>query len=466
MYYSNFLQLEQFSHQKAGGFNPNSLFTRAVESADLLPSSRKPWDAALPVHIHEYIHYLHNISTPSGVVFLFNGFNFFFEFMRGTDRNGAYEPINHSHENTESILKVYSLLQGGVVGERPASDSKIKLWKFGVPEVHGVPLRIFDHQFDTFSKTQVNVEAISYYGTSYEFSLEIGINFITEGVAYEVDREVRRKVGVWDNLDEHTPPYPYLMFQHLVDFLVGRKTSLYERIILGVCALLEISPGTGLLRACEMLKRYRATSSKGFCNYVLKLKLGLDGFREDLKYKVMPNMIHNFRGSSSLQGGVREYLEFVSLSFEKRCAAPLMELCFIHIDSPNLFFRKIAELVPQWIYQEKSGGEAEINLVGDPSVVNAVDESALSVLQSAFHYVQLHLRADGTLRKTSDMPSVKCPFMGACKAQLQAKNPKTCAQAPWNTTFDEYEGMKTPTCFYSHGVRSLFYESSVQGNDM
>ncbi|MBY5170093.1 hypothetical protein FP359_09505 [Klebsiella variicola] len=458
MKYSDFLQLEQFSHQKLGGFNPNSLFTRTVESADLLPSNRQPWDAALPVHVHEYIHYLHNISTPSGVVFLFNGFNLFFEFMRGTNKHGIYEPKNHLSENTESILKVYSLLQGGVIGERPSSESKIKLWKFSAPNTQEVPLRLFDYEFDTFSMTRIDVELISYYGSSYEFTLEIGINLITEGIAYEIDREIRRKIGAWDDLDEHTPPYPYLLFQHLIDYLVGRKTSLYERLILGVCALLEIAPGKGLLRACRMLKSFKTTTSEGFCNYILTLKQGLEGFKNDLKNQVMPNMIRNFSGSSSLQGGVEKYLDFVSISFEKRCTSPLMELGFMHITSHETFFRKIASLVPQWICQEKQNNKAEISLIGDPAIVNAVDEVALSILQSAFHYVQLHLKSDGTTRRTSDIPSVKCPFIGACQAQSQVTDSKSCAHAPWSSTFREQEGIKKPTCFYSHGVKSLFYE--------
>lgn len=462
MDYSDFLQLEQFSHQKLGGFNPNSLFTRTTESADLLPSNRKSWDAALPVHIHEYIHFLHNISTPSGIVFLFNGCNFLFEFMKGTDRHGVYDPTNHSSEDAASFLKVYSLLQGGLIGERPPSEKKIKFWNFGVPCIQEVPLIIFDHQFDTFSRMCIDVEAISRCGNSYTFALEIGINFITEGIAYEIDREVRRKIGAWDDLDEHTPSYPYLIYQPLIDKLVGRKTSIYERLILGICALLEISPGKGLLRACAMLKAYKATSERGFFCYMLRLNQGLDGFRDEIKNEVMPNMVSNFEGSVSLQAGVKEYFEFISSSLEKRCATPLMELSFIHITSHENFFRRVAELVPQWICQEKPNGKAEISLIGYPTVVNSIDEAALSTLQSAFHYMQLHLRSDGTVRGTREIPITQCPLVGACQARLHANDPEICTRAPWDTTFVERADIKIPTCFYTHGVKSLFYEKNIQ----
>jgi hypothetical protein len=461
MDYSDFLQLEQFSHQKLGGFNPNSLFTRTVESADLLPLNRKPWDAALPVHIHEYVHFLHNISTPSGIVFLFNGFNFFFEFMKGTDRRGIFDPNGFSPESSESFVKIYSLLQGGLVGIKPPSDVKINRWNFGEPDVQEVPLTIFGHQFDTFSKTRIEVEAISSYGGSYEFALDVGINFITEGVAYEIDREVRRKIGAWKNqdLDEHTPSYPYLIYQPLIDNLVGRKTSLYERLILGTCALIDISPGKGLLRACEMLKACKTTVSRGFFEYILRLNRGLHGFRDDLKYEVMPNMLRNFQGSKSLQGGLKEYLKFISISLDKRCATPLMELEFIHVTSHEIFFRKIARLVPQWLCQEKLDGKAEISLIGDPVMVGAIDEAALSALQSAFHYVQLHLKSDGTVIGTSEIPSIQCPFLGSCPERSRANDPGACSTKPWNTTFNETEKIKEPTCYYNYGVRSLFFET-------
>lgn len=460
MDYSDFLQIEQFSHQKLGGFKPNSLFTRTVEAADLQPSNRMPFDAALPIHIHEYIHFLHNLSTPSGVVFLFNGLNFFFEFMRGTDHHGAYESQSHPQGSAQAFLKIYSLLQGQLVGELPPPEVKIKCWEFGAPMTEKVPLTILDHKFDSFNKTCIDVKSTSYYGSSYEFTLELGIHFITEGIAYEVDRENRRKIGAWNNLDEHTPAYPYLAYQPLIDSLVGRETSLYERIILGTCALLEMSPGKGLLHACEMLKTEKATYSRGFIEYVLELKKSLELFRQDLLNNVMPNMIYNFRGSNTLQAGVKEYLKLISKSLAERCFTPFMELSFIHITSPDVFFRKIADLVPQWICQEKPNGKAEISLIGHPDAVNVIDEVAISALQSAFHYVQLHLKADGRIIGTKEIPRTHCPFSGGCQAQLQGDNLQVCNQAPWNTQFPEQDGIKNPTCFYNLGVRSLYYESS------
>lgn len=461
MEYSHFLQAEQFNHERAGVFHTNSLFTRAAEGLDLLPSVReKAWDAALPFHIHEYIHYLHNISTPPGIIYLFNGFNLFFEFMKGTDRHGIYDPAKNAPEVAKPFLEVYDLLQGKLKGERPPKETKIQHWSFSDPRVQTVQLNIFGHNFDTFSKSSIEVKAVSNYGTLYDFTLEIGIYLITEGIAYEIDREVRRKIGSWPDLDYNTPPYPYLIYQPVIDSLVGRKTSVYERIILGTCALLETAPGKGLIRACAILRSCKETSSREFIQYVINLNQGLRGFQKDLKAEVMPSMIRNFEGSPVLQAGVKEYCNLISASFEKRCSTPLMELDFIYITCHENYFKKIKEHVPQWICQEKPNGVAEISLIGPKKVTDVIDEIALSTLQSAFHYMQLHITSNGRISATQGLPNTRCPFIGACEARSRAKDSETCIRAPWDTAFPERNDMTIPTCFYTHGAKSLFYEQS------
>ncbi len=50
-----------------GTYRPHSLFIRIRSIADLEPGSDEPMDCAVPVHAHEYVHFLHNVSTICGV---------------------------------------------------------------------------------------------------------------------------------------------------------------------------------------------------------------------------------------------------------------------------------------------------------------------------------------------------------------------------------------------------------------
>jgi hypothetical protein len=252
--YSDFLRSELFSSISAGRFNPNSLFTRVVSDADLNPSDREAYSVALSIHAHEYIHYLHNISTPSGVTLLLNMLYFFFEFMKGTDRKGIYCKGVESSAERAMFFSLAETLQGRSVGELPPNSCKIKIWNFESPTFEEVSFSFGDDEKFILTKMSLAVVANSRQGDIYKFEVAVGLDFLTEGVAHEVDRELRRSEGLWSDLDEATPAVPYLAYKEVVDFLLGRKSTAHERIVLGTCSLLSKSPGLGLYEACIALK--------------------------------------------------------------------------------------------------------------------------------------------------------------------------------------------------------------------
>lgn len=458
MDYIDFLHRELSSHQKLGAFRPNTLFTRIVEGADLEPKNRPPNELAIPIHVHEYIHYLHNMSTPSGIIFLVNELNFLFEFMKGTDDKGFHTKGYCPEGDAKSILNIHRLFQGGVSGDLPPDKVVVTKWKFGQPVVTQESQVIYSNTFDHFERTSIAVQVCTYPEGTYHFTLDIGIHVLTEGIAYEVDREIRRRIGIWPNLDAHTPPIPYLVFKPLLESLVGRKTTLHERLILGTCALLDYSPGRGLLRACDALKRGRTTDSPEFLRYFSQLKNGLDGFLRDLIFDVMPKAKRNFKGSALMEAGLEQYFVLIKKSFEMRTRFPFMEMAFIDIDSVKSFYQFVAVLAPQWICQEKPNDEVLISWVGHPDLVDTIDEPAMSTLQSAFHYMEHHLKPSGEIRNTADIQGVRCPFSGACQVQEHYQFPKACNTAPWTIEIEQVDDKIENVCFYNSGVRSLFYD--------
>jgi hypothetical protein len=86
----------------------------------------------------------------------------------------------------------------------------------------------------------VDVSAADLTGEVFNGTVQIGHDLISEGVAYEVEREIRfanRTNSVLD-ADTGTPLYPYIAYQQIVDHFMGRPTTAQERIDVGVCALM------------------------------------------------------------------------------------------------------------------------------------------------------------------------------------------------------------------------------------
>jgi len=92
-------------------------------------------------------------------------------------------------------------------------------------------------------------------GTPASGEVAIGYSFVTEGIAYEVDRGIRHLQGAAeDTLDDGVPSYPYLTYGKLVDSWVGRPTTPEERVMLGNAALGDFSVGPALWHACLSLR--------------------------------------------------------------------------------------------------------------------------------------------------------------------------------------------------------------------
>lgn len=459
MSYFEFLDRELFSHQKAGGFRPNSLFTRLVSDADLHPIDREPYPLALPLHIHEYIHYLHNISTPTGISFLLNEINSIYEFLKGTNEKGVYLGRPNDLSLEKIIARNRKIMYGGGEGEAPPSGIKIAAWSFSSPTATVEERVLQENDIHVASNVSIAVSAKAAQGNTYNFRIDIGFYFITEGIAYEIDREIRRRLDVWIDLDESTPAFPYLAYQPLIESLLGRKSTLHERIMLGTCALLSQTPGEGLIKACNILK-HRSTDSAEFVAYFIDLKLGLESFSRRLTTSVLPTLKKLVRGSPEFERGLEIYFDIIGRAIEVRTKFPFMELGFRNINSVDGFYRAIAEISPQWICQEKEGGSSSIHWIGNHEAVSKIDETAISVLQSIFHYVQAHRSGDGLFTTTSELKGLKCPFFGACQVQRVNDSPAMCGTKPWALELNLSGDLKNPVCFYNAGVRSLYFEKN------
>ena len=436
-----------------GTYRVNALFTRISSDGDLEPDFGEPMPGAVSLHAHEYTHYLHNLSTVAGVMSLLSSFWLLLPFIRNADSNARILASSATglDDDVGSAFQVINVMRGITRGiPNNYSWPKVSSWQFEAPTS---AVRKIIHSSETLSQITVfsfTAKAIFSSGHSLQIEVQPGLDFITEGVAYEIDREARRLAGIPEEvLDDQTPSYPYLVFRPLVDFLIGQQSSAEERIVIGTLALLDNSPSEGLIQVCEAIRtESEEGSSEGFADYTNQLCDRFKNYSNHIIGSQLSTVVSILSGSKVLSIGASIYCQLIRTALAKRQESPVMETAFIEskMDSED-FLQRSLRMLERQVCQEKFGSSNVISWIGLPgSVADQPDEAlrAFSILQSAIHYVQHHFTTDAIV-PTAQLRDTPCPFSGACEAQIERNFPEVCDTKPWEF---QYSAARASVCFY------------------
>jgi hypothetical protein len=448
-----------------GTYSMNNFFIWAESCVDLEPKGGAPVPFAIAVHAHEYIHFLHNISTASGAA-IFIARLWLLRSMAICADNTGYSmgDAEFTEEQKKMALASHTLMEA-VLGVSP--------WKGGEGARHK-PVR---WEFKEVVRNQLNVEmppteisievakiegvAVDQENYEHEFSLHMGYYFITEGIAYEVEREIRQKNGEmsWD-IDRDTPAFPYLAYQPLVDHLLGRPSTARERIFIGVMALQHSSPSVGLVDFCDDFR------NRLFDESMLNEKSGALGEdRCSWLARQIDTEIEAAKGSGNGVWGGEDVQALFNEGFKLRGIFGMLEFAFLHDSLDLKRFRELqGAMVDCCVIQEKPDGHSEIFWIGPGAVAKDDQEGArICSFQAALHFAGLHIRKGGKLVATSELPDKKCPFSGACEQEKIDGMPDDCKKKPWR----RFHGVpiEQPTCWYAAGVRRFIRKRGEAGTE-
>ncbi|UVE43268.1 hypothetical protein KS461_17750 [Pseudomonas chlororaphis] len=440
------------SSSTQGAYRINTLLTRIGTDGDLEPEHGEPFTAAIALHVHEYIHSLHNLSTDVGFELLYSSLVLLPAFVTKTDEHGHFHAEADAlgmNEQFDFWATITQALRGTSV-KAATLPKTADSWCFS-------PIRskVWNVGLDTkkaFVTKGLNIIVTS-AGCEHEVDISnIGFDFLTEGVAYEVDREVRRNSGVPEfQLDLNMPLHPYLSYRKVVDHLIGRESSAVERIKIGVCALLTPAPSNGFFEACE------AVHSDAFEVFEA---LTFKRFRESVEGKIerVEHLMQFFPGDDVMAKGFSIVLRLVWSGLNVRRVRPYLELEFLKEPlSSNGFKSIVARMQDHCVLQQKPEGKIDFYWGG--SDVVEVDDSTLQCLgafQASLYFTQLHLDAEARHHSTGSLPESKCPFKGACAAEEIQANPELCSVAPWKQYMIGFNAKPGEQgCWYGVGVRAL-----------
>ena len=436
-----------------GTYRVNALFTRISSDGDLEPEVGEPLPGAVALHAHEYTHYLHNLSTIAGVMSLLSSFWLLLPFIKNADSNARIQASSATgvDDDVASAFQVMNAMRGITRGiPNNHSWSNVLSWKFEPPT--SVARQII-HSSETLAQITVfSFKATAMFSSGHSLELEIqpGLDFITEGVAYEIERETRRLAGIPEEiLDDQTPSYPYLIFRPLVDFLTGHQSSAEDRIVIGTLALLSHSPSEGLIRVCEVIRtEAEEGSNEGFGDYTNQLLNHFKNYSDHVIESQLATIASILSGSEVLSTGASVYCQLIRTALVKRQEYPVMEAAFIKskMDAGG-FLQRSLRMLERQVCQEKNWSANVISWIGLPgSVADQPDETlqAFSILQSAIHYVQQHFTTDSIV-PTAQLRDTPCPFSGACETQVEKNFPTVCDTRPWEF---QYSTDRANVCFY------------------
>ena len=451
---------EQLSSTAIGLYTKNTLFIRMSSEADLNPGDGiEPFPGALPAHVHEFVHYLHNISTTSGIrvimlthVMVFMAAQYLIKVGDGVGQSGK---SSIQGDDFKFFIDNISYLYGDHNDIQDDGRIRSDGWSFSDLKSYRADC------FPEFFSYKINMFG-NFSGVRINKSLRIGFNFITEGVAYEVEREMSRELEQdLIQIERLTPKFPYLAYEPLVNYLVGRKTTPLERIRIGNAALMHISPSMGFVDACVALRKSEYLFDGLFKKYI-------DGFADYIKKEFHPMLVHLmdfYKNTDRLSKSYKNYMSLIVETSRKRLANQFLEESFLGQGVNYKNFTKKASSVAEFcIMQEKSNGSAGLVMHGHSQGLASVPEEDTTwfyVLCAAIHFVQLHLTMSGEVMKTAQLEPKMCLFSGACQVELNEGNPSVCKTRPWN--FERKVDVdKQGVCWYIAGIKSITPEPIVR----
>ncbi|WP_248747418.1 hypothetical protein, partial [Pseudomonas sp. MWU12-2037] len=453
-----------------GTYRVHSLFTKITCDGDLEPEFGDPFPGAVALHAHEYTHYLHNLSTLAGLQSMQACFLLMVPFIRHTNELGFFTaPENHELDDTVAFaFKMMNDARGSIEGrprEKGFEWPKITEWVFSELQPEQIDVSHASENLGALGTYYSAAEAKTQNGESIEFTLRPGLDFISEGVAYEVEREQRRLAGGAEHqLDVETPSFPYLAYRPFIEHLIGRSTTPAERILIGNLSLLIGNPSTALWHLSNAIKQDEARGDNSPLEFKKVEKYILNEFRRQSfgTEQFHTVLLHQItEGSSELSRGMEIYTKLIDKALTLRGDFPSIELVFLKEKlTGEEFKRTIANMLEHLVLQEKAGQEATLQWIGAPgSIVSLADSEfeKLTVLQSSIHYLQQHFTTSG-LANTAELKETACPFYGACPIEREYGNPPDCQSKPWLVSITPD---RSKVCWYEAGRLSLRLDPSV-----
>jgi len=422
--------------------------------------------------IHEYYHYLHNLSTVSG----FMSFLIFQEllaiFWKCLNSSGISEgQVNFTSTDEAFVTELLAEMKyynGDTESPQHIDQDRIQSCKI-VNLLETKNIRTIKGK-DVEKETIIITFAIQYdTGNSVSFDYQFGDNAIDEGIAYEIDRFVAAATTPAGGsiIDDNAPQFPYLVLRYLSEYIVHSGMPIISRISCAKLALLTANPGKAFV---SLLKDYENIKA---AEPAIEEKVILDRLWKNIQTTAIqaidtllnieiPSLekMHESRGI--IGPTMKKLMQMFRSLLTGRKDNPFFDLYpFMNnkCDLPMLEFL-LNTIVPCSIIQERKGDdnsiERDILLSFTPKKEQEIEidsdkytlSNLFAPLNTQLCYLLSHITLSGFVQSNPDDEN-KCPFYTCCNLPHRKANQEVCKREPWKAYIDNGNN-----CWYGTAVAS------------
>jgi hypothetical protein len=403
---------------------------------------------AVPL-LHEYIHYIHEISTVVGNIGLgmdvalksiFS--NYFDKDLKSSLHAGLDIADTEKFDIFCKIFATKEVLNGNV--EQGKKLLRVKNYRYKMQPVYAL-----EGTSLTEIKIEVPIVTIETFGVGKFIDKEFtfGKFFIYEGLAYELDRIIDQQWRNLEQIHDDSKGTEYTVLRNVAKFIMPDiDTNTF--LVAASLSLSYIDPGRSFI---EMICRIKKAKEEGLLvthvlatikNEVSAMLLSkLDVFNE-----AQDEIVEVFKRRNRLHKAFSVITQQAKNAYLAKCEQPSFEVDFIFAGK----YEKLMNIVPpcDYMYVFRDVDEFNRDFLGTASFDDDSSQ-ALKVLIGYDHYQKSH-ELINTLQVEAAQ-TVKCPFYTCCNLQLRLDHSDICASRPWRI-FEISTGIDRQYCWYGQAV--------------
>ncbi len=398
---------------------------------------------------HEYIHYIHEISTVVGNVGLSLDLilkSLFSNYFSTDLSSSTHLGIDLKNRDLMDIFSKIYTTKEVMNGGGPIEGKLLKVNSFShilqdIYVLNGIELQTF--------KIDIPMVSISTFYDNKFMDIEVlfGKFYIYEGLAYELEKEIEKQVLQLIEIKDDQKGSEYTMLRSLAKFIfpeIDKESFL-------VAASLSLSYINSGYMFVSLIERIKKESQMG-----IKIKDVLLNLKRDVS-KLLGSKIIDFNEAQEEITAIFKKRKQLNISFTtitdeakagylSRCESPTFEVDLILRGE----FLKLYDLIPicDYMYCFKAPDEYMRDFLGTASYTYAQSQ-ALEVLIAYDHYQKSHwLQSTIAVEKTAKS---KCPFFSTCNLGYRKTHEQICAERPWRIFEVSFSGNKQ-YCWYGQAV--------------
>jgi len=407
------------------------------------------------VFFHEWVHYLHNVSTILGLSAFGNQVALWSEFRSTIDSSGLSAGDKMvPPKRLQVIEQRVAFMTASRLRQQQAIPGLRDVRQLQIKHVQPLETPLLNTEL-ALTVLVCKSEILQNSGAPEPVEVRIGVVEILGSVAVMLEGELVRRLG---GIEQPAMVVPYGLLGALGSHLAPSLTP--QKLIFCALASLQSSdPPSALVEIFELAETATAAGRDPLA-VLLRWANSTLKAQEDWIETTLSDIEKAFPVDEPLARAIKATVNTFRDDFAARRNNPFFEFGIIHKLATDV--QQMDDVVRGFggccIIQERSGEPNEVarDLMYDFALGPQDDvlEFGWRKMHASFRFVSLHTTSTG-FRSTSQITlreATKCPFYSACRYPLRKVTPEVCAREPWNSASMPDGGMP---CWYATAVRDM-----------